>query len=99
MFSITNNQEFINLLIVINFIFNYLTFAILEHNFYQNILDNLYYYLIFSFVYGFFSFGIIQEIASCIVYNRNPNILNKIKQIFIKLFALFSYKSPNRILL
>ena len=101
MYLITNDiyiEELKNIAMIINFIINYLTFAILEYNFNKIILENLYYYTIFCFLYGFISFGLIQEICNCFLYNRYPSIYN-INQIFIKIFDLFSYKSPNRILL
>ena len=52
MYLITNDiyiEELKNIAMIINFIINYLTFAILEYNFNKIILENLYYYTIFCF--------------------------------------------------
>jgi hypothetical protein len=85
-----------NIINVINFFFvikTLLVFVKLEKN-HEKYFSHLYYYYIFSYIYGIVSYGFLDEILCCLIFTRYPSSSN-IKRIFTNLIYILSYPSPN----
>jgi hypothetical protein len=82
-----------NIIYILFMIKTFLICSNLEKN-HDKYFTHLYYYYIFSYIYGVVSYGLLHEILHCLILPRYPSYYN-IKTIFTNLIIIFSYPSPN----
>lgn len=85
-----------NIDIIVYFLFmikTFLIFSKLEKT-HEKYFSHLYYYYIFSYIYGIVSYGFFDEMLRCLILPRYPSFYN-IKRIFTNLIYILSYPSPN----
>lgn len=90
-FLIRNIDNIVYFLFMIK---TFLIFSKLEKT-HEQYFTHLYYYYIFSYIYGIVSYGFFDEILRCLILPRYPSFYN-IKRIFTNLIYILSYPSPNR---
>ena len=82
-----------NIIYILFMIKTFIIFSNLEKT-HDKYFTHLYYYYIFSYIYGIVSYGLLDEILRCLILPRYPSFYN-IKNIFTNLLIIFSYPSPN----